>query len=131
MTIIVNGQRFVVDRSTIGYWSVVEFLPLKKYDVRYTVTWKRPDGAAGDPRRGAAGLTSRWHGVQRQPHGAGVSNRNNPKRDEARRTEHGPRWEAKDPGKGCNSTHVARSRTKWKRRRRRLVRRRLKAKEVE
>lgn len=47
MQIIVNGQRFVIDRSTIDYQSVVELLPLRRYDVRYTVTWKRSDGAAG------------------------------------------------------------------------------------
>lgn len=52
-----------------------------------------------------------------------MSNHNNPRRDEQRRSEHGPRWESKDPGKGCNSTHVARSRRKWKRRTRRAARR--------
>ena len=43
-----------------------------------------------------------------------MSNRTNHRRDEERRSEHGPRYEAKDPGKGCNSTHVARGRRKWK-----------------
>jgi len=27
----------------------------------------------------------------------------------------GPRWENKNPSKGCNSTHVARARAAWKR----------------
>ena len=43
-----------------------------------------------------------------------MSNRNNPKRGESRRTEHGHRWESKDPGKGCNSTHVANGRKRYK-----------------
>ena len=29
--------------------------------------------------------------------------------------DNGPRWESKDPSAGCNSTHVARARRKWKR----------------
>lgn len=44
-----------------------------------------------------------------------MTNRNNARRDDKRRTEHGPRWENPDPGKGCNATHVARARAKWKR----------------
>lgn len=32
-----------------------------------------------------------------------------------KRTETGPRWESKNPGAGCNATHVARSRRRWKR----------------
>lgn len=40
-----------------------------------------------------------------------------------KRTETGPRWESKNPGEGCNSTHVARSRKKWKRRAARSERR--------
>lgn len=44
-----------------------------------------------------------------------MSNHDNARRGEHARTEHGPRWESKDPGAGCNSTHVARSRRKWKR----------------
>jgi len=52
-----------------------------------------------------------------------MSNRPNPRRDEERRTENGPRWESKNPGAGCNSTHVARGRAKWKRRRARMMRR--------
>ena len=34
--------------------------------------------------------------------------------DVSNRTEHGPRWENPDPGAGCNSTHVARTRRWWK-----------------
>lgn len=45
-----------------------------------------------------------------------MSNRRNYRRDEARRTEHGPRFESHNPGEGCNSTHVARGRRKYKRR---------------
>ena len=52
-----------------------------------------------------------------------MSNHTNHRRVEHRRTEHGPRWESKDPGAGCNSTHVARSRAKWQRRRNRSLRR--------
>lgn len=58
-----------------------------------------------------------------------MSNRNNPRRGDKRRTEHGPRWEHPDPGKGCNSTHVARARRKYRdarrRRERRIVKQRL------
>jgi len=32
-----------------------------------------------------------------------------------KRTENGPRWENKNPGTGCNATHVARARRWWKR----------------
>lgn len=52
-----------------------------------------------------------------------MSNRPNHRRGEGRRTEHGPRWEQSDPGAGCNSTHVARSRRKWQDRARRRNRR--------
>ena len=52
-----------------------------------------------------------------------MSNHNNYRRDEQRRTENGPRHESQNPGAGCNSTHVARSRAKWKRRARRKIRR--------
>lgn len=52
-----------------------------------------------------------------------MSNHPNHRRGEDRRTEHGPRFENHNPGKGCNSTHVARSRKKWKRRQRRSERR--------
>jgi hypothetical protein len=44
-----------------------------------------------------------------------MSNRTNPRRKGAKRTEHGPRWEDADPGAGSNATHVARARRKWKR----------------
>ena len=36
-------------------------------------------------------------------------------RAQRRRTETGPRWENRNPGKGCNATHVARTRKWWKR----------------
>lgn len=52
-----------------------------------------------------------------------MSNRNNPRRSDRRRMEHGPRWEHPDPGKGCNSTHVARARAGWKKIQRRADRR--------
>lgn len=50
-------------------------------------------------------------------------------RPQPKRTEHGPRWENANPGKGCNSTHVARARRGWARinarRRRRQLKREL------
>lgn len=52
-----------------------------------------------------------------------MSNKTNYRREEERRSEHGPRYEDKDPGKGCNSTHVAKGRKKYKRRIRRADRR--------
>lgn len=52
-----------------------------------------------------------------------MSNHDNKRRDEEKRTENGPRWESNNPGKGSNSTHVARSRKKWKKRARRKERR--------
>lgn len=52
-----------------------------------------------------------------------MSNRTNHRRGEGRRTEHGPRWENPNPGHGCNSTHVARARKKWKQITRRQERR--------
>ena len=52
-----------------------------------------------------------------------MSNHDNHRRDEDRRSEHGPRYENGDPGAGCNSTHVARGRKKWKRVMRRKARR--------
>lgn len=54
-----------------------------------------------------------------------MSNRDNHRRGESRRTETGPRFENLNPGAGCNSTHVARSRAKWKRRNARKERRAL------
>lgn len=52
-----------------------------------------------------------------------MSNRDNHRRAEERRSEHGPRWENADPGAGCNSTHVARARRAWKVLKRRKARR--------
>lgn len=43
-----------------------------------------------------------------------MSNHANHRRGEKYRSEHGPRYENADPGHGCNSTHVARGRRKWK-----------------
>lgn len=40
-----------------------------------------------------------------------------------KRTEHGPRYENPNPGKGCNATHVARARRRWRDRVRRADRR--------
>jgi hypothetical protein len=54
-----------------------------------------------------------------------MSNRTNHRRGDKRRTEHGPRWESHNPGKGCNSTHVARARRGWKRILARQLRRQL------
>lgn len=53
----------------------------------------------------------------------GMSNHPNHRRAEGRRTETGPSYESKNPGKGSNSTHVAKSRRKWKRRAARSERR--------
>ncbi|MDQ3034905.1 MAG: hypothetical protein M3Y87_21030 [Myxococcota bacterium] len=44
-----------------------------------------------------------------------MSNHDNHRRAETKRTETGPAWESADPGAGCNSTHVARARRGWKR----------------
>lgn len=44
-----------------------------------------------------------------------MSNHKNYRRGENARTEHGPSYESHNPGKGCNSTHVARARAGWKR----------------
>lgn len=43
-----------------------------------------------------------------------MSNHDNPRRKEKKRTENGPRRESKNPGKGSNSTNVARARKSWK-----------------
>jgi len=40
----------------------------------------------------------------------------NHRRGEKRQQDHGPTYESPTPAAGCNSTHVARSRSKWKRR---------------
>jgi len=52
-----------------------------------------------------------------------VSNHDNHRRGEKKRTEHGPTWEGSPPSSGCNSTHVARGRRWWKKFRVRAVRR--------
>jgi len=55
-----------------------------------------------------------------------MSNKQNPRREggkNEKRTEHGPTWENHNPGAGCNSTHVAKSRRKWQDRARRSERR--------
>lgn len=44
-----------------------------------------------------------------------MSNKKNPRRKGVKRTETGPRYENPNPGAGCNATHVARGRKKWKR----------------
>jgi hypothetical protein len=40
----------------------------------------------------------------------------NHRRGHGRITDNGPSYESHTPAKGCNSTHVARSRKKWKKR---------------
>lgn len=57
-----------------------------------------------------------------------MSNKKNHRRMEEKRTENGPRYESKNPGAGCNSTHVARARKKRKRRKNRQERRKAKQK---
>ena len=55
-----------------------------------------------------------------------MSNKKNHQREgkgNVKRTETGPRYENGNPGAGCNSTHVARSRRKWKKHRNRSLRR--------
>ena len=52
-----------------------------------------------------------------------MSNKTNQRRKGKKRTEHGPRWESANPGKGCNSTHVAKAVRRRKRRRARSERR--------
>ena len=51
-----------------------------------------------------------------------MSNHTNHRRGEEYRSEHGPRWESHDPGAGCNSTHVAKGRKKWKKFKNKLTR---------
>jgi hypothetical protein len=48
-----------------------------------------------------------------------MSNHDNPRRDELKRTEHGPRWETRE----CDSPSVAHARKKWKQRAARAERR--------
>lgn len=52
-----------------------------------------------------------------------MSNHDNHRRGDQKRTETGPRYESHNPGKGCNSTHVARGRKKYKKTLRRKDRR--------
>jgi len=52
-----------------------------------------------------------------------MSNHKNYRREEEQRTEHGPRYESHNPGKGCNSTHVAKGRKRYKKTRTRKERR--------
>jgi len=52
-----------------------------------------------------------------------MSNHTNYRRGEKHRTENGPRHESQNPGKGCNSTHVAKARSDWKKRFHRAQRR--------
>ena len=52
-----------------------------------------------------------------------MSNHANARRGDSYRSEHGPRYENGDPGAGCNATHVARGRRKYKRLRERRDRR--------
>jgi hypothetical protein len=55
-----------------------------------------------------------------------MSSAPNHRRGHGRIQGNGPRWENPNPEKGCNSSHVARSRRKWKRRKSRKERRKLK-----
>lgn len=52
-----------------------------------------------------------------------MSQRPNHRRGEDRHQDNGPTYEGGPPNSGCNSTHVARSRAKWKRRNNRKERR--------
>lgn len=52
-----------------------------------------------------------------------MSNGPNHRRGHGRIQDHGPTYESPTPAKGCNSTHVARSRAKWKARASRAERR--------
>jgi hypothetical protein len=52
-----------------------------------------------------------------------MTQRRNPRRNTCRRQDHGPTWESATPNAGANSTHVARSRRRWKRIRARKDRR--------
>lgn len=44
-----------------------------------------------------------------------MSKKPNPRRNEPSKQDNGPGYESRTPAAGCNSTHVARSRSKWKR----------------
>lgn len=52
-----------------------------------------------------------------------MSNSKNHRRGHGRIQENGPRYENLNPAAGCNSTHVAKSRRKWKEMVRRVERR--------
>lgn len=52
-----------------------------------------------------------------------MSNHDNHRRGEQKRTEHGVAYENGNPGKGCNSTHVARAHSWWGKYRNRALRR--------
>jgi hypothetical protein len=52
-----------------------------------------------------------------------VSQKINYRRDGKRHQDNGPTWEGGPPNSGSNSTHVAKSRKKWKRRGNRAFRR--------
>jgi len=52
-----------------------------------------------------------------------MSQRPNHRRGEGRHQDNGPTWESHTPNAGCNATHVARGRAKWKRRNARQERR--------
>jgi len=52
-----------------------------------------------------------------------MSQRPNHRRGEPRHQDNGPTYEGGPPNSGCNSTHVAKSRAKWKDRLHRSVRR--------
>ena len=52
-----------------------------------------------------------------------MSQKPNYRREEERHQDNGPIWEGGPPNSGSNSTHVARSRKKWKRYRARAERR--------
>jgi hypothetical protein len=44
-----------------------------------------------------------------------MSNHDNHRRGHGKIQDNGPTWEGGPPSSGCNSTHVARSRRRWKR----------------
>lgn len=52
-----------------------------------------------------------------------MSGHKNPRRGNEHLQDNGPTYEGNPPSSGCNSTHVARSRSKWKRRGSRAFRR--------
>jgi hypothetical protein len=52
-----------------------------------------------------------------------MSQKPNARRGEKRHQDNGSTWEGGPPSSGCNSTHVARARKKWKRVANRTLRR--------